>query len=186
MSDFPSTLSRPQKLTIAPWAASQPFGDSMLGQRLTPPTTAGTWPVANRAIFMPIIIERPMTIYQLAAFNGVVAGNVDCGLYSYPGSGLSATRMASAGTTAMSGTETVQVFDITDQNITAGIYFLAFVCSTITTATFRRSTPALPAAQIGGVLQQNLAETKLPETATLSRPESSYVPAVLAIGRELL
>src|SRR5690349_8145597 len=94
-------------------------------------TTAAAWPAANRALYFPCIVSAPCTVYKLAVYVGASAGNVDMGLYDEQGAKIRTAADDNGGTApAMAGTSTLQVFDITDQNINPGIYYLAFVCST--------------------------------------------------------
>lgn len=184
MSDFPSQLGRPPRATLTTWGPHSAFGEY---QAMTHSAGAmAQWIAANRAIYVPVTVQEPMTIYQMALFNGAVAGEVDVGIYSYPGTGTAATRLASAGKTAMSGANVLQVFDIADQTLSPGVYFLAGVCSTITTATFWRFSLATVGVRACGVCQEGLGEAKLPETATLAASASAFVPAIVASGRALL
>lgn len=184
MSDWPTRLDRPQKIALGTWALQSGAGEIAVGLR--PTISAAAWPSANRAIYVPVYVTEPMTVYQLALYNGAVAGEVDVGIYSYTGTGTAATRLASSGKVAMSGATQLQLFNITDQVLLPGIYFLAAVCSTVTTATFFRLSINNVALQAGGVTQQALAETVLGATATMARPEASFAPIIMAIGRSLL
>ena len=180
MAEWPRTLNRPQHTALCAWSGSQPAGEQ--GMLTRSALAAAAWPAANRALYVPLIVETPMTIFQLAMYNGAVAGEVDIGLYSYPGTGTAATRLVSAGKTAMAGASQPQVFNVADTAITPGVYFLGFVCSTVTTATFFRSVPALAQLQLAGVQQQALGETVLPATATFANPASQVLPAIMGIG----
>lgn len=82
------------------------------------PTVSSAWinlGGANRAIFYPIRIDVPGVITKLWWRNGAaVSGNVDIAIYSEGSDKLPATRLASAGSTAQSGTNVIQAVDITD------------------------------------------------------------------------
>lgn len=189
MSDFPVFANGVQRAVITPWAPGQPIFEMFAACGVTGTSkTVGAWPSANRAIFVPVYVYAPCTVYKLTMENGAVAGEVDAGIYSYPGTGTSATRLASSGKVAMASAETLQVFDIADQALMPGIYFLAFVCSTVTTATFKHvpgGSNAPPLHQVLGTCQMASA-LPLPETATLARAESAYTPHIQAWTRELV
>lgn len=163
--------------TLSPFSLGQPCGESLVG---TAGTTAA-WPVANRALFMPVTVTTPITVTQLSIYNGEVAGEVDAGLYSYkPEVGaVSLVRLVHNGKVAMAGKNVAQVFNIADTAITPGIYFLGFVCSTATTATFRRIASGVGFTQAAGIVQSALGSAELPETITPAKPEAGYVPAMI-------
>lgn len=187
MSDFPGIPSlRAPVAALVPLGAGQPVGDAIACEKIGGPVASAVWPAANRALYLPIVVEAPITIFQLALLNGAVAGEVDCGIYSYPGTGTSATRLASNGKVAMSGENKLQFFNIADQTLQPGVYYLGSVCSTVTTATFRRANPGIGTLQCCGVVQQALAEAKLPETATFAKAETAYAPLVVAFGTEAI
>jgi hypothetical protein len=186
VSDWPSTLFKPQRGAICPWAQGQPVGELLLGMMNLNFSTAAVWPSANRAIFVPIIVEVQTTVTKLGMRNGAaVNGEVDAGIYSYVGTGTSATRLVSSGKVAQAGTETLQVFDVADTTLIPGVYFLAFGCTVAVTGTFSRAIPQVPVGQAMGVAQMNAA-VPLPATATLARIENEYTPGIFAITRTSL
>lgn len=185
MGDWPASpqIPHPPRVVITSWGFNSMVGDTMAPFRL-PPTLAGAWPANNRALYIPFTVESPITAYQLAMYNGAVAGNVDAGLYSYS-TGTTATRLVSVGSTGMAGANVLQVFDITDTALLPGMYFMAFVASTITTATFFRSQHAALILTASGMQQEALGATTLPATAALANLGTSFAPAMAVIGRAL-
>lgn len=119
-----------------------------------------TW-VANQAVFIPVTLPFPYPVRRV--FWGVGSaggGNVDFGIYNFEG-----TRLFSTGSTAQSGTSTLQYVDVTDFLLTPGVYYFGYAASgttnvsngsTVATATFQR---------MAGILQQASA---LPLPATMA------------------
>jgi len=180
VADFPDIFARPQRIILTTTGWSQPVGNAALATRTNSPGS-GAWPAAKRAIFVPVIVEVQMTINQLAVLNGAtISGNVDLGIYSYPGSGTAASRLVSIGATAQAGESKPQVFNIADTALKPGLYYFAMV-ATSATAAIIRSTAEAKLLQVCGVQQQAGLES-LPETATFSNPGSSYAPMIAGIG----
>lgn len=127
------------------------------------------WPAADRAIFVPFTIEAPITVTRMFTYNSITAsGNIDVGIYTLDG-----TLIVSSGSTAMSGTVTLQAFDITDTLLAPGAYYMAMACSS-GTANFKASNTALLGGMAGVV--EMAAALPLPATATFASLTSSYVP----------
>lgn len=185
MSDFSPSMLSPLSggIFLSPYSTGQPIGEIARSARAFP-SGVGAWPVANRAYFMPIIIDKPIELMQMAMYNGAVAGEVDVGVYSYPGTGTSARRLVSNGKVAMSGASQPQVFNIADTVLTPGVYLFAGVCSTVTTATFQRSTLPSMWLQACGVAQMSSA-LPLPETVTIARMETNFAPAIVGVCKSL-
>ena len=82
---------------------------------------SAVWPSANKAYFVPISVQGPITIRKMFVLNGdVVSGNIDVGIYDRGGA-----RVVSIGSTAQAGTDVIQEFDIADTLLNAGLYYLA-------------------------------------------------------------
>ena len=129
------------------------------------------WPAANRAIFIPLMIQQNITIYKLYTVNGSAAGgNVDVGIYSKAGS-----KLVSSGATAQAGTSALQKFDITDTALTPGQYYFALSCDS-TTPTFTRLAPAVADVLSMFGCQQDAAGYTLPATASFADITSAYLP----------
>lgn len=83
-------------------------------------SASAAWPSANLAIFIPVPVYQPVTIAKMSVLNGsAVSGNIDVGIYD-----RSWKRLVRAGSTAQSGTSSIQIFDITDTFLNKGLYFL--------------------------------------------------------------
>lgn len=126
---------------------------------------------ANRAVYIPVLIPQRATFVKAFWWNGAtVAGNVDVGLYDDAWS-----RIASTGSTAQSGANSLQEVDITDFAVPPGRYYLAFASSDAT-ATF--STVAAPDAlrmpSIGAA--QEASALPLPVTATPAVITQTIIP----------
>lgn len=141
------------------------------------PASSAIWPAANRAIYVPILLDQTVLIKQMFTYNGTVAaGNIDIGIYDSTGASASpGTKLVSSGSTAQSGTSTLQTFDIADTTLTPGLYYFAMAMSDAATATIFRSSVNLLVLSGAGVGQQASA-LPLPSTATPASPGSSYVP----------
>lgn len=88
---------------------------------------AGTWPAANRAIYVPFYVADTPTMVGGWILNGTVAsGNLDIGIYK------AGTRLVSMGSTAMSGTSALQLFNTADTALTAGWHYMAMACDNVT------------------------------------------------------
>ena len=135
--------------------------------------TAAAWPSANLAIYVPVSVTEQITVYQMSIEVGAQAGNFDVGIYNEGG-----TRLVSSGSTVV-GAAGLQPFNITDTILSPGIYYLAGVCSTVTTATFLSGAPDLKIARTCGVQQQATA-LPLPATATFANLGSAYIPRISA------
>ena len=134
--------------------------------------TGGTWPAANRALYMPFIVEVPVTAYQLAVEVTVQSGNCDAGIYNEQG-----TRLVSAGSTAVAAAG-LQTFNITDTALTPGVYFMAMNVDNTTAAFVRSVSLNAPWLQMLGMQQQAVGAVALPDPATFANPASAYVPTM--------
>lgn len=136
------------------------------------------WPAALRALYCPVKVLFPLTVYKMAWLNGsVVAGNVDVGIYDVNG-----TRLVSTGMVAMSGVSVIQVADITDTPLLPGNYFLAMNASSATATFERAAAPDVLTARACG-MQQQLITTPgtLPDPWVPANTVSSFVPLLVAI-----
>jgi hypothetical protein len=131
------------------------------------------WPSANLALYVPVRVGRRVTVYQMSWEVGAQNGNCDVGIYTEDG-----TRLVSAGSTAV-GAAGLQVFNITDTVLGPGMYYLASVLSTVTTATILSGAPPIPHCRLSGCRQQATA-LPLPATATFANYGVAYVPRLSA------
>jgi hypothetical protein len=86
----------------------------------------GNWPVANKALCLPVVFPYPCQLYSIAfvAVNGT--GNYDLGLYD----GYSKVRIASSGTTAMSAAGAKTLSSSPDMRVDPGkLYYAALALS---------------------------------------------------------
>lgn len=179
MGDFPGIagLYAP-RIMISSVGANSPCGESsqICGQA----GASAVWPAANRAIYIPVLIERTVTITQMAAYNGtVVNGNVDIGICD-----LSNNRLVSSGATLQAGTSTLQVFNITDTTLSPGVYYWSLM-STSGTATFWRTTVNVLVLNACGAGQEATGGT-IPATITPVAAANSYLPVFGATGVTVL
>lgn len=131
---------------------------------------SAAWPAANRAIFLPFAVAVPSTAVQLYCLNGATAsGNVDMGIYDPSG-----TRLVSIGSTAQSGTNVLQLFDITDTVLGPGAFYLGIALDG-TTGTMFRANIGPGSTRAFGVVQMASAFA-LPAAATYAAAASGYIP----------
>ena len=135
-------------------------------------TSAGAWPAANLAVYVPIRVAVRVVVRQLwLASEATGTGNVDVGLYNQAG-----TRLVSAGSTAKIAATNEQIFNVTDTTTGPGLYFWALSCSN-STDTFNRAAPVAPIPAALGVLTESLGSVTLPATATwVVNQTLAYVP----------
>jgi hypothetical protein len=141
---------------------------------------AAAWGVANRAIYAPVILQvAPVTVYKMAFLVGAQAGNYDIGIYDQQGK-----RLVSTGSTVVPAAG-IAIVDITDTTLaTPGIYYLALVCSTVTTLTIYRSAPGDVALRLTGMKTQDIGATTLPDPWTaVTTNATNQLPAITAAFR---
>ncbi len=133
------------------------------------PATA-TWPTANLGLFIPFFLPCRFVLRRMFCLNGsAVSGNIDLGVYSMDGS-----KIVSAGSTAHSGTSTVQIVTVTETVLAPGRYYMALSCSN-TTSQFLRQSIGVLGAQNGGIVQ---AATQVPlaNLPTFASPSNTFIP----------
>lgn len=123
------------------------------------------WPEANLAIAIPWLVTRPVTVKRMTVLiGGAASGNMDLGIYGYD-----LKKIVSTGSTAMAGTNVVQIVDVTDTFIQPGRYYMAIAIDNTTGQVFRISTVAL-IQRTFGVFQMSTAfalpATLVPATLT--------------------
>lgn len=126
-------------------------------------TGATAWGTANRAIYVPVAVDRRVVVRKLWFASGNVGtGNYDLGLYDSAG-----TRLLARGSTAKPAAATEEVWDCTDTTIGPGLYYMALNNDT-TTDTFHIDSHAAPNWAGCGVLEEALGSVALPATASWS------------------
>ncbi|MEO6604358.1 MAG: hypothetical protein ABIN55_01970 [Aeromicrobium sp.] len=129
------------------------------------------WPTANLAFYIPFVLERTVTVYQVGWVNAATAvtGTHEAGVYDSLGSKII------SGAAAGSGLSAVQVVNVTDTVLSAGQYWIAMV-NTSTVGHVWAWAPTAPQAASLGVLTEATAGT-LPTTATMAISQTSaFIP----------
>lgn len=172
MPDWPSTLYWHTSSVITSTGQNSLVGDWVQFQSLSL-VTAGAWPAANRALYIPFVVETHVTAYKMAFIVGAQAGNYDVGLYDVLGN-----RLVSLGSTAVPAAG-LAVADIADTVLAPGVYYMAMNVSTVTTLTVNRTAAITALSQIVcGVKQQAVGAVTLPDPATFANPASAFIPAL--------
>lgn len=171
MADFPGVVSNLSRLTLSTFGGTCGAAEhSMLtGFNLA---ASAVWPAANRAIYVPVIVETTVTAYQMGIIVTTQNGNVDVGIYDEK-----FARLVSMGSTAV-GAAGFQAFDIADTVLTPGVYYLAMCCSSAT-ASFPRTTVLAEHLRANGVQQQAVGAVTLPDPMVPANPASAYMPALM-------
>lgn len=137
----------------------------------TGPASA-VWPASNDAIFVPMYLNQAVLIQRLYVINGATAsGNIDMGIYTEDGA-----RITSIGSTAQSGTNVAQFFNITDLILGPGRYYLACAKDDTTGTVFRMNISILAMQKMG--FAKMATAFALPATATFAAVTASYIPIV--------
>lgn len=153
------------------------FSDQAVGTILGALTGGGTpasaaWPASNDALFIPFDINKPIIIKRLFTINGGTAsGNVDVGIYTEDGS-----LLTSIGSTAQSGTNAPQFFNITDIMLSPGRYYLAVAMNNTTGTMFRANLTTIRNSQLG--VAKMATAFPLPATATFATTTSGFLPFI--------
>lgn len=172
MSEFPANILR-RETHISSFGLNCLVGQTAISSALVSMGT-GTWPAANRALYIPVEIDFPCTAVKMAYQVTTQSGNYDIGIYSETGS-----RLVSTGSTAVPAAG-LAVADITDTPLNPGTYFLALNIDNTTAAVQRLNNPLAGTLQVCGVQQQAVGAITLPSTATFANPASAYWPAITA------
>jgi hypothetical protein len=177
MADWPKDV-----LDFAPFGGFStagegcPVADLLLTTGPGMTSNANVWPLANLAMYFPIVTRREITLYQLGWQNGgAVTGHVDVGVYDN-----NQNRLVSAGSTVQSPISTIQLVDIADTTLPPGVYYLAMVADTGTGQNFRGTTVGsgnTGTLRACGAAQQATA-FPLPSTATFAAITQIMVPLV--------
>lgn len=147
-----------------------------LGGTTLATAASAVYVAANRALYIPFHLTVPRLVTQLFSANGGTAGNnIDMGIYSSEG-GVPVTRLVSIGSTAQSGTNVLQYFNITDTQLGAGDFYLAIAMDGVTGTLFRLQ-PNTDLLRRTPIYQQATA-FPLPATATPVIPASAYLPMI--------
>lgn len=132
-----------------------------------------TWPTANKAFGYPFMLSEPRTLLQMFFSNGAaVSGNLDLGVYLMDG-----TKVVSTGSTAQSGTSNVQVVDVTDTLLQAGVMYYCWAALDNTTGTVMRYAPTANVGEaIAGGWAKMTSAFPLPSPITPAAMDTSISP----------
>ncbi len=172
MSDFPSTLISPPGGVIHSGGSPSSLCFDAAFAQTTAFNSGAVWPAANRALYMPFLVEVPVTAYQMAFEVTTQSGNCDVGIYDELGN-----RLVSKGSTAV-GAAGIQTLDITDTVLTPGLYYMAMNVDNITAAVTRLAPGLALHLQTVGMQQQAVGAVALPNPATFANPATAYLPAL--------
>lgn len=140
------------------------------------------YPASNAAIYIPFTVSELITVRKLFSYNGAAAsGNIDVGIYDAAG-----TRLASTGSTAQSGTNTLQVFDITDFVLVPGKYYLAVAMDNTTGTLFAHTAGIAGHHYASGGVMQEASAFPLPATATFASMAQNFLPMIGLSTRDLV
>lgn len=171
--DFPSGLFTSDAEGFLSTANSPPGWVNIAAN--TALNAAAAWPVTNKAMYVPVIVDRIINVQLMAVINGATLnGNLDVGIYDEE-----KNKIVSSGSTAQTGVSAVQTFNITDTVLNPGLYYLAMATNS-NTATYMRGNGAPgEALRASGMAEQTTAFA-LPSTATFATPVATYLPLIAA------
>ena len=169
MSDWPIPVIEP--LVTVHTYSLEAVGCALQAQGNSLQATVSTvWSAANRAIFIPFVLSRPVTARRLFVENGAVgSGNGDMGIYDVAG-----VRLVSIGSTAQTGPSVLQYFDITDTVLGPGTFYLAVAIDNTTATTFATATTVERVRAVGAAQQETAFA--LPAIATLATIVAVTIP----------
>ena len=138
---------------------------------------SGAWGAANRAIYLPFVVESACRLDSVSVHVGAaVADSVEYAVYSFDGRLIATTGALTPSTSGWSlNTVRTEVFTTTPR-ISPGRYYLGMASST-TTMTYFRTTPTGSWATFRpwGILTQETAYP-LPSLATFAATSNNYSP----------
>jgi len=150
----PFIITPASKLSIGQQMASTPVAAA----------TSGAYPITNLAIYVPFNLLESVEVVKTFCLNGAtVSGNIDMGIYDAAG-----TRLVSIGSTAQSGINAIQAFDIADTTIGPGRFYMAVAMDNATGTLLRWFAPTLAVEVLTWGLVQQTAAFALPATATFA------------------
>jgi len=176
MSDWPALLrSMEAPGTITPGSGNCLVSDcvNLSGTNFA---AGAVWIAANRAIYLPFMVEAAVTAYMMAIEVTVQSGNCDIGIYD----ATSTSRLVSMGSTAV-GAAGIQTFNITDTLLYPGVYYAALNIDNVTAAVTRSSAVSALWLQSVGAQQQAVGAVTLPDPATFANPANAFLPNI-AVG----
>jgi hypothetical protein len=168
--DAPLTQVPPRFIhTFSRYASWIPTSKTFQGGNTIP--ASAVWPTANKALYLPIVLPFWFNVRRFYVANGgAVSGNFDIGIVTPDG-----TKLASAGSTAQSGTNTNQYVAGFNFLLAPGWYYLALAFDNTTATTMRTSVGSTITGPPSGLLEQTSAFV-LPATVTFAQTNASYYP----------
>jgi len=133
--------------------------------------SSAVFPGANYAVLVPFSLSFRQRFQTMFAHNGgAVVGNIDLGVYDF-----NLNRIASTGSTAQSGTTTLQTISL-DVTLGPGKFYMALGASSAS-AQFIRTTVAVDAlsSPVSETLWSNSSAFPLPATFTPNQAPN-YIP----------
>ena len=177
MSDFPTMQDRSRTIIAS---SDLSAGSGHLMAAWGNGGSSAIWPVANRAIFVPILIHQPYIVQSMFTLNGATAaGNTDVGIYTEGG-----VLLVSSGSTAQAGTTVAQSFNVTDTLLLPGVYYMACAKNDIVGTIFNIGVDVVLNRAMG-VLSQSTAFA-LPNPATFAAAQDTHVPVFGIVGKTVL
>lgn len=170
MSDFPNPISWPAPTHIHT-GLSYCQGEKYATLLNSGVAGSAAW-IANMAAYMPLALPFPYIVRRMFWVNGSIAtSNVDVGIYTFDGEAL-----WTAGSTGQSGASAAQYVSLaTPLELTPGLYYLAYTCSSTTNRAFVFTNGSVNADLIGMLKQDSalplpVAMTPAAWVNTLGRP----------------
>lgn len=133
---------------------------------------SGTWIANTYIVYEPIVIQRRVLARAMWWANGAtVTSNMGAAIYTDHATDHKPDRLlVQTASTAQSGTDQMQVADITDTVLVPGIYWLALCATSVSSTIYRVSMSIAYSAwhhfQQGGVTPGSLPATASPGTGT--------------------
>lgn len=125
--------------------------------------TSGTYTLANRAYYVPILVPAVCVARRVWWYNGATVSasyDLDCGIYTDAGY-KPGTRLVSSGSTAQGTASVIQFVDITDTALSPGLYWIAIACSSAS-ATLLRNIDVASIGPSGDAIPRFQQSTALP------------------------
>jgi hypothetical protein len=134
---------------------------------------SAVWPAANRAIYLPVMLEEPIRLVTTQVQNGTaaVAGSWDIGIYTVDG-----TRLGSTGVIAQSGVNAPQTINFAAPVfVDRGVSYIALMATSASTSVYRFAGGAAGDYLVWGAYQEATGGT-LPATATFASNTTAFMP----------
>lgn len=175
-ADYPM----PSEVLISTVSAHNSVGDHAIGLDASAFTSA-SYPAANRAIAVPLVLAHPFLVQKVFWVNGTTAttDSADVGVYTEAG-GL----LVSGGGTAISGASSMQEADVTDTLLRPGRYWIAYAQNGTTATPFAQSYTAAGVLRCTGAAQMDTAYV-LPSTFTPAAVTGTVLPLFGIAARTL-